>query len=74
MREADGFTLIDAGAYAGGAPAIADAAGALGAPIRRILLTHAHLDHVGAVDALLGRLGSDVEVACSPRSLPLLRS
>ena len=52
VREDDGLTLVDA-ALPGTAPAILAAAESLGAPIRRVLLTHAHPDHVGAVDALL---------------------
>lgn len=51
VREDDGLTLIDTG-IAGCAPAILDAARAADAPIRRIALTHAHGDHVGALDAL----------------------
>jgi len=49
--EDDGLTLIDTG-IASCAPAILDAARAAGAPIRRIALTHAHMDHAGALDAL----------------------
>jgi glyoxylase-like metal-dependent hydrolase (beta-lactamase superfamily II) len=60
--EADSFTLIDT-MISGSADAILAAAAAAGAPIRRILLTHAHVDHVGSVDA----------IAASERSLPLLR-
>ncbi|NNJ11733.1 MBL fold metallo-hydrolase [Chloroflexales bacterium ZM16-3] len=55
VREDDGLTLIDAG-MAGAAPAILAAAQDLGAPIRRIVLTHAHMDHVGSLDALAAAL------------------
>lgn len=51
VREDDGFTLIDTG-IGGSAPAILKAARTLGTSIRRIVLTHAHGDHVGSVDAL----------------------
>src|ERR671938_1208091 len=51
VREDDGLTLIDA-ALPGSAPAILAAAQALGAPVVRIALTHAHGDHVGSLDAL----------------------
>jgi glyoxylase-like metal-dependent hydrolase (beta-lactamase superfamily II) len=51
VREPDGFTLIDTG-IASSEDDILSSASALGAPIRRILLTHAHVDHVGSVDAL----------------------
>jgi len=71
VRESDGFTLIDTG-LPGGADAILAAAAAEGAPIRRILLTHAHSDHVASVDALAAKLPG-VTLAANERSLPLLR-
>ncbi len=71
VREADGFTLIDT-TISGAGKDILAAAASLGAPIRRILLTHAHVDHVGAVDELAERLPG-VVVAASKRSLPLLQ-
>ncbi|NTW03717.1 MAG: MBL fold metallo-hydrolase, partial [Oscillochloris sp.] len=52
VREDDGLTLIDTG-MAGGAPAIMATAQKLGAPIVRIILTHAHIDHAGSLDALV---------------------
>ncbi len=51
VREDDGFTLVDT-AIAGSGAAIIAAARSLGAPIVRIVLTHAHADHVGALDEL----------------------
>src|SRR6266567_227796 len=60
VREDDGFTLIDTG-LPGSAPAILAAAQAHGAPIRRIVLTHAHMDHVASLDALHAAL-PDAEV------------
>jgi glyoxylase-like metal-dependent hydrolase (beta-lactamase superfamily II) len=71
VAEADGFTLIDT-TISGAATDILAIAAAMGAPIRRILLTHAHIDHVGSVDALADRLPG-VILATSERSLPLLR-
>jgi glyoxylase-like metal-dependent hydrolase (beta-lactamase superfamily II) len=70
-RDNDGFTLVDTG-LAGSENDILAAAAAAGAPIRRILLTHAHVDHVGSVDALAKKL-PDVTVTANKRSLPLLQ-
>lgn len=52
VREDDGFTLVDTG-LPGTADGIRASALAAGAPLRRILLTHAHGDHVGSVDAVI---------------------
>jgi glyoxylase-like metal-dependent hydrolase (beta-lactamase superfamily II) len=71
VREEDGFTLVDTG-MSGSAKAILAAAEKLGAPIRRIALTHAHIDHVGSLDAL-HRLLPDAEVSISERDARFLR-
>ena|ERR1700677_517529 len=74
VRESDGLSLIDTG-LPGSANDILAAAQSLGAPIRRILLSHAHMDHVGSVDALVEKLGSvNVALVASPRSVPLLQN
>lgn len=74
VREADGLTLIDTGLLSSSAEGILAAAYAMGGTIQRILLTHAHTDHVGSVDALLGRLGTaKTELISNARSLPLLQ-
>jgi glyoxylase-like metal-dependent hydrolase (beta-lactamase superfamily II) len=70
VREADGFTLIDTG-LRGSAGAILDAATQLGAPIRRIVLTHAHIDHIGSLDRLMAALPSS-ELAIGKREARLL--
>ncbi len=51
VREDDGFTVVDT-AMEKCAPAIVESAQKLGAPIVRILPTHAHTDHIGGLDAL----------------------
>ncbi|MDA0180111.1 MBL fold metallo-hydrolase [Solirubrobacter phytolaccae] len=61
VREDDGLTLVDT--TIGRRPdALLEAARRAGAPIRRIALTHGHGDHIGLLDALHERLGSEVEV------------
>jgi glyoxylase-like metal-dependent hydrolase (beta-lactamase superfamily II) len=65
------FTLVDTG-LAGSETDILAAAANAGYPIKRIALTHAHVDHVGSVDALAAKLPG-VTLAANARSLPLLR-
>jgi glyoxylase-like metal-dependent hydrolase (beta-lactamase superfamily II) len=70
--EDDGFTLVDSG-VAGSALAILAAAEKLGLPIRRIVLTHAHIDHVGSLDALRKQL-PDAKIFIGAREARLLAS
>jgi glyoxylase-like metal-dependent hydrolase (beta-lactamase superfamily II) len=70
VREADGFTLVDTG-LRGSAGAILGAATQLGASIRRIVLTHAHIDHIGSLDRLMAALPSS-ELAIGRREARLL--
>ncbi|WP_281887508.1 MBL fold metallo-hydrolase [Paenibacillus sp. YYML68] len=51
LEEEDGLTLIDA-ALPNSTKGIIHTAASLGRPITRIVLTHAHFDHVGALDAV----------------------
>jgi glyoxylase-like metal-dependent hydrolase (beta-lactamase superfamily II) len=71
VPEEDGFTLIDT-TLPGGGKAIMRAADQAGAPIRRIVLTHAHADHVGALDELHTAL-PEAEVMISARDARLLK-
>jgi len=70
VREDDGLTLIDAG-VPGSDNAILAAARAESKSIRRIVLTHAHADHLGSLDAL-HRLLPEAEVLISTRDARFL--
>ena len=61
VREDDGFTLIDAMLPKSGQGIIA-AAQSAGAPIRRLIFTHGHSDHVGSLDELAAAL-PEAEIA-----------
>ncbi len=66
--EDDGLTLVDTN-LPGSADAIMEAAA--GRPIKRVVLTHPHSDHVASVDALVAKLDG-VEIIASARSVPML--
>jgi glyoxylase-like metal-dependent hydrolase (beta-lactamase superfamily II) len=70
VREEDGLTLIDT-MLPGSAKRILAAAQGTGQPIVRIVLTHAHGDHVGSLDALVEAL-PDAEVLITARDARLL--
>jgi len=70
VRESDGFTLIDTG-MGGSADTILEAARSNGGEIRRIILTHAHMDHVGSLDALVEKL-PDAEFIAGEREARFL--
>ena len=69
--EGDGLTVVDT-AVSGTETHVAEAAEKLGLPVRRILLTHAHVDHVGSLDALHNRY-PDAEVIISARDARFLQ-
>ncbi|WP_078430057.1 MBL fold metallo-hydrolase [Alkalihalobacterium alkalinitrilicum] len=70
VEEDDGLTLVDA-ALPYSDKAILKAAQNLGKPIARIVLTHAHDDHVGALDSLTQQL-PHVPIYISKREIRLM--
>lgn len=70
VEESETLTLIDA-ALPYSAKKIVKASAAIGKPITKILLTHGHEDHVGALDELK-RLLPDATVYISKRDAKLL--
>ncbi|MFJ8263584.1 MBL fold metallo-hydrolase [Rummeliibacillus sp. NPDC094406] len=71
IEETDRLTLIDAGLpYS--AKSIIKASQKIGKPIANIVLTHAHNDHVGSLDALKASL-PNVQVSISARDALLLK-
>lgn len=71
VREAEGFTLVDTN-LPGSARAIVRAAEEHGMPITRIVLTHAHTDHVGSLDAL-ARVLAGIEIMITAREARFMR-
>jgi glyoxylase-like metal-dependent hydrolase (beta-lactamase superfamily II) len=70
LVEDDGLTLVDT-MLGGSARRVLSAAREIGQPIVRIVLTHAHGDHVGSLDALARELPA-AEVSISARDARLL--
>lgn len=69
VEDEDGLTLVDA-ALPNSANAIIEAAEQIGKQIKRIVLTHAHSDHIGSLDKLKQKL--NVPVYISERDSRLL--
>ncbi len=61
VREQDGWTLVDT-TFKSSAPRILAIIQSTGMRLRRILLTHAHGDHIGALDALARDTGAEVAI------------
>jgi glyoxylase-like metal-dependent hydrolase (beta-lactamase superfamily II) len=70
VEEDDGLTLVDTLAPRG-ERRIMKAAARLGRPVVRIVLTHAHIDHVGSLDQVAQRL-PEAEVSISARDARFL--
>jgi glyoxylase-like metal-dependent hydrolase (beta-lactamase superfamily II) len=70
VHESDGFTLVDT-CLPGSAHGILDEAGKYGLSIVRIVLTHAHADHVGSLDQLREAL-PNIDVAITAREARFL--
>jgi glyoxylase-like metal-dependent hydrolase (beta-lactamase superfamily II) len=71
VKEHDGLTLVDT-CPAGAVRAVRAVIGTLGAPLRRVLLTHAHADHVAGLDGLVAGTPGDLQVHIGAREAPLL--
>ena len=69
--EADGLTLVDT-LMANDGPAIVAAATALGQPLKRVVMTHTHVDHAGALDEIVAAV-PDVELLLTGRSQQFLQ-
>jgi glyoxylase-like metal-dependent hydrolase (beta-lactamase superfamily II) len=70
LEEDDGLTLIDTN-LGNNTAAIVKIAQQIGKPVRRLVVTHAHSDHAGAVDALLA-VSPETEFIASERSARML--
>lgn len=71
VREDDGCTLVDTNIQ-GSCDSILHTSRSLAWPIRRIVLTHAHFDHVASLDQLSKAL-PEAEVAISAREACILQ-
>jgi glyoxylase-like metal-dependent hydrolase (beta-lactamase superfamily II) len=71
VKEDNTWTLVDTN-FPGSCAEILKAAAPMNSRISRIVLTHAHFDHVGSLDALTTAL-PDAEVFISAREARLLR-
>jgi len=70
VLEEDGVTLVDALTRRSGAK-ILDVIKGTGRSLKRVLLTHAHLDHVGAIDEIM-EATTGVDLLVQERAVPIL--
>jgi glyoxylase-like metal-dependent hydrolase (beta-lactamase superfamily II) len=66
VKESDGLTLIDTMISGSGKEILAAAEALQSGPLRRIVLTHAHMDHIGSVDEIATKVMAPM-VAISER-------
>ena len=71
VREDDGLTLVDTGP-ARAAAQILQQIDRIGLPLRRIVLTHAHSDHVAGLDQIACATGDGVEIVVGRRESAIL--
>lgn len=71
VHEDDGTTLIDTGP-AGASDSVRHEINRSGQPLRRIIITHAHRDHVAGVDDIFREHGPELEVIAGRREAALL--
>lgn len=71
VREDDGTTLIDTGP-AGAVDSVRREIERSGQPLRRIVITHAHRDHVAGLDDIFREHGPGLEVIAGQREAALL--
>lgn len=72
VREVDGLTLIDTGMSGAGVSAVQAVVAELRQPLTRIVLTHAHADHCGGLDAFAAAF-PQAEVVAGARTADFLR-
>lgn len=68
VESSDGLTLVDAG-LSRAVRLILEQLGEQRSIVRRILVTHAHVDHVGGLHALQARTGAQVYAAAADRDV-----
>ncbi len=72
VREADGLMLFDTGMSGAGVSAVQSVVAELRQPLTHIVLTHAHADHCGGLDAFAAAF-PEAEVVTSTRTAAFLR-